>query len=106
MNRRFRVSAVGAIVSSMVIAVSAQTTPKTIHIIGCVQKNGAAYVLKDTRAPDDVYRLDATADDLDFHTGHFVEVVGSLTDVATNPPRLKVASFIYLSRTCPASSKK
>jgi hypothetical protein len=91
----------------MVIAVSAQTTPKTIHILGCVQKNGAAYVLKDLRAPDDLYRLDAAnADDLDFHTGHYVEVVGTITDAATNPPRVKVASFIYLSRTCPASAKK
>jgi hypothetical protein len=90
----------------MVIAVSAQTTPKTIHIIGCVQKNGAAYVLKDTRAPDDLYRLDANAEQLDFHTGHFVEVVGSITDAATNPPRVKVASFIYLSPKCPAGVKK
>jgi hypothetical protein len=106
MNRRFRASVVGAIVSATIIAVSAQTTPKTIHLIGCVQKNGGAYILKDTRAPDDSYRLDGTAEDLEFHAGHFVEVVGSITDAATNPVRFKVASVIYLSQTCPPGAKK
>ena len=106
MKRRFSVSAVGVIVSAMVIAVSAQTTSKTIHVIGCVQKNGGAYILKDTRAPDDTYRLDGTAEDLEFHVGHLVEVVGSITDAATNPQRFKVASVIYVSPTCPAGGKK
>jgi hypothetical protein len=106
MNKRIFSSTVGALVCAAVITLSAQTTSKTIRIIGCVQRaSTSAYILKDIRA-DDSYRLDGNADDLDFHAGHFVEVIGSLTDTTTNPPRLKISSVIYLSRTCPAAAKK
>ena len=106
MKRRFRAGAISAIIAATIGVATAQTSGKTIRIVGCVQKSGGSYILNDTRARDDRYRLDANAEDLDFHTGHFVEVVGSITDAATNPVRLKVTSFIYISQTCPSGVNK
>jgi len=113
MTRRFSFMLAGALMTAGVMTLSAQnqTPSKTIKVIGCVQRTGNnVFVLKDMRA-DDTFRLDPAPnakpeDDLDFHAGHLVEVSGTLTDNAANPPRLRIAQIVYLARTCPAPVKK
>jgi hypothetical protein len=110
MTKRFTLMLAGALMSAAVMTLSAQTAAKSIRVLGCLQRAGNAFVLKDMRA-DDNFRLDPSPnakpeDELDFHAGHLIEVVGTLTDTAANPPRLRISQIIYLSRTCPTPVKK
>jgi hypothetical protein len=111
MAKRFSYLLAGALVVAAVMTLAAQAPAKSIKVIGCLQRTGNnAYLLKDMRA-DDTFRLEQNAnprpeDELDFHTGHFIEVTGTLSDTTTNPPRLKIAQIIYLSKTCPVAPKK
>jgi hypothetical protein len=111
MTKRFSLLLAGAFMSAAVLTLSAQTTSgKSIKVIGCLQRTGNTFVLKDMRA-DDNFRLDPIPngrpeDELDFHAGHLIEVTGTLVDTASNPPRLRASQIVYLSRTCPAPMPK
>lgn len=106
-------------------------TPKaseTITVIGCVQRSDASdtkYIIVDSRGVEtnptkrgDTYRLEGPtpakaepgprADDLEFLAGQQVEVRGVLTAQGTSSspsvpatPKLKAASIMRLSLTCP-----
>lgn len=85
------------------------TTPNRIVVIGCMQRvegrAGAAaqFTIKDFRAGS--YRLEGDQKLLDPHTGHQVEIAGTVVEggagsTAAAAPRLKVASLVWLSSTC------
>ncbi|MGE3177008.1 MAG: hypothetical protein AB7O32_06040 [Vicinamibacterales bacterium] len=74
--------------------------------IGCLsqqQVNGRTqYVLTDTRNnPPVSFILDGDPAAINWHVGHTLEVVGSLSPAGTNAYNMKVSSVIYISNSCP-----
>ena len=98
MRKQFLVALVGVIACAGTLGVSAQSTPKSITIIGCLQRAAGALVLKDVRAGE-TYRLD-TDSQLDWHVGHSLEITGTITDANSNPMRVKAQAVAYISPSC------
>jgi hypothetical protein len=76
--------------------------------IGCVGLAGSQFTLTDSRGETPtLYRLDGDASRLKIHVGHLLEVAGTLTPGATTgsatarAPALKVATMIWIAKTCP-----
>ncbi len=97
------------IITALIVAAGAadsqaqsKESSKTI-VIGCLERGAqGGYALKDFRngVP---YRLEGSAEMLDWHVGHYLEVYGVLQGGSADT--LKVESVLYLSTTCPAPSK-
>jgi hypothetical protein len=90
---------------------STQSQTRPVIVIGCLERVGNAYVLKDLRdgtqfqidAPAQVV---APAESLDWHVGHKLEIHGTLESTASQGMmRLRATAIIYVSRTCPMPVK-
>jgi len=105
------VAAAGLVAALSAQAPSApQSGAKPFVAIGCVSRGapggaagkGAAFSLTDNRGDKPtIYRLEGDEKLLDLHTGHMVEVSGSLSAGSGANSTMKVASLIYISMTCP-----
>jgi hypothetical protein len=102
-------AAVGVVVGSVSAQqkpASPSTGPNRIVVIGCIQREGKApqpnFTITDFRAGS--YRLEGDQKLLDVHTGHQVEIAGTVTEGGgsgrSGPARLKVESLLYLSTSC------
>lgn len=67
-------------------------------LIGCVQRAGARYTLKDSRSGV-VHPVLGDSAVLDYHVGHTVELVGVFQGSGDNPP-FQIESVAYISPTC------
>jgi hypothetical protein len=122
MDKRLRM-ALGAAVWAAMIALPAaqqglpkgtQQNPGTVKagngnyiVIGCISREGqgasASYVITDSRAtPPQQYRVDGDQDLLRIHTGHTLEIGGSITPASggRGTPTLKAQAVTYISPSC------
>jgi hypothetical protein len=90
-------------------AIWAQSQPHEVVTIGCLERAGNAYVLKDFR-DGTAFQINASpqvaapAENLDWHIGHELEVHGTLEGTAQGALRLRATQIVYVSRTCPFGS--
>lgn len=66
-------------------------------VIGCLQRAGGRYTLKDARAG--TYVILGDQKELDNHVGHTVELVGRFQGSGDSAP-FRADSVIYVSPTC------
>jgi hypothetical protein len=107
--------AIAATVAAATAALSAQAKPaapgteRRYVVIGCLSRqapggSAPSFIITDTRgAKPMLYRLDGDQQDLNYHVGHYIEVAGALSPASGSSanPTLKVASLVYISKTCP-----
>jgi hypothetical protein len=89
-------------------ATTAPAAPHEVVVIGCLERAGNNYNLKDFRdnnsyqinAPADVV---APSDSLAWHAGHELEVHGMLeSGAAGGALRLRATQIMYIANKCPA----
>ena len=90
---------------------AAPTAERRYVAIGCLSRQAPSggsstptFIVTDTRSTKPtLYRLEGDQETLAQHVGHSVEVAGSLS-AGSGPnanPTLKVATLVYISKTCP-----
>lgn len=81
---------------AIIEAQNAQEAPRTA-VIGCLQRAGGRYTLKDVRGG--TYTVVGEAQALDVHIGHHVELQGRFQGASDNAP-FKAEAVIYIAEKC------
>jgi hypothetical protein len=92
----------GLCVAGAIAVTAAQGTQKPVEIvvIGCLERSGQGFAMKDYRSGA-LHVLEAKPEMIDWHVGHKIEVKGTVQS-GSKPEsiRVKVESVAYISPTC------
>jgi hypothetical protein len=92
-----------AVMTATALSAQAPAANKAVAI-GCLseqQANGRTqYVLTDSRStPPTTFILEGDPASINWHVGHTLEVVGTLSSAGTNAYNMKLTSVVYISNS-------